>query len=62
MNGTTKPAQGVAGTAEPASLLTPQWVDASSMASTVIKDGFVSASALCKAVGSAVCTAAGITP
>jgi hypothetical protein len=38
------------------------WVDATNMASTVIKDKFVSASALCTAVGASVCSAAGITP
>jgi D-xylose transport system substrate-binding protein len=36
------------------------WVDASNMASTVIKDGFISASDLCAAVGADVCTKAGI--
>jgi D-xylose transport system substrate-binding protein len=38
------------------------WVDASNMAATVIKDGFVSASDICAAVGASVCAAAGITP
>lgn len=47
---------------EPATLLTATWVDATNMASTVIKDGFVSASALCAAVGDTVCTANNITP
>jgi len=47
---------------EPASLLTPVWVDATNMATTVIKDNFVHASDLCGAVGPALCTAAGITP
>jgi D-xylose transport system substrate-binding protein len=42
---------------EPASLLTPTWVNVSNMASTVIKDNFISASALCAAVGSSVCAA-----
>src|ERR1019366_1378716 len=40
VNSTTKPASG-AGSSEPASLLTPVWVDATNMASTVIKDKFV---------------------
>ena len=62
VNSTTKPAGTTAGTAEPASLLTPQWVDATNMATTVIKDKFVSASTLCTAVGASVCSAAGITP
>ncbi|HSP10624.1 MAG TPA: substrate-binding domain-containing protein [Candidatus Dormibacteraeota bacterium] len=61
VNSTTKPASG-SGSTEPASLLTPQWVDASNMATTVIKDQFVSGSTLCTAVGASVCTAAGITP
>jgi D-xylose transport system substrate-binding protein len=61
VNSTTKPASGP-GSSEPASLLTPVWVDSSNMASTVIKDKFVSATALCTAVGASVCSAAGITP
>ena len=61
VNSTTKPASG-SGSSEPASLLTPVWVDSSNMASTVIKDKFVSSSALCTAVGASVCSAAGITP
>jgi D-xylose transport system substrate-binding protein len=47
---------------QPASLLTATWVTAANMASTVIKDKFVSASALCAAVGNSVCTANNITP
>jgi D-xylose transport system substrate-binding protein len=62
VNGTVRPARGASGSAEPASLLTPLWVDSSTMASTVIRDGFVSASALCAAVGSRACSANGITP
>ncbi|HEY7949146.1 MAG TPA: substrate-binding domain-containing protein [Acidimicrobiales bacterium] len=62
VNTTITPPTGGAGRAEPASLLTPVWVDASNMESTVIKDQFVSASTLCRAVGAGVCTAAGITP
>jgi D-xylose transport system substrate-binding protein len=62
VNGTTSPPSGTQGNQQPASLLTPVWVDAKNMASTVIKDKFVSATALCSAVGAAVCTAAGITP
>jgi D-xylose transport system substrate-binding protein len=52
----------VTGTAQPASLLTPTWVTAANMNSTVIKDQFISASALCTAVGNSVCASAGITP
>jgi len=56
VNSTTKPASGP-GSTEPASLLTPTWVNVTNMASTVIKDGFVSGAALCSAVGAAVCAA-----
>ena len=62
VNGKTTPPQGVNGTEQPASLLVPMWVDVTNMATTVIKDNFVSASALCTAAGAAACTAAGITP
>jgi len=62
LNSTTSPPSGVTGTTQPASLLTPEWVTPSNMESTVIKDGFISASALCTAVGNSVCTASGITP
>src|SRR3989454_4530241 len=51
INGKTDPPQGVSGTSQPASLLTPVWVDPSNMGSTVVKDNFVTASALCGAVG-----------
>ena len=62
VNSMTSPAKGASGSTEPASLLTPKWVTASNMNDTVIKDQFVSASALCTAVGASVCSAAGITP
>lgn len=61
VNSMTTPPSGVNGSAQPASLLTPTWVTADNMASTVIKDQFVSASALCTAVGSSVCAAANIS-
>ena len=61
VNGTTSPPSGVQGSQQPASLLTPKWVTASNMQSTVIQDKFVSASALCQAVGASVCSAAGIS-
>jgi D-xylose transport system substrate-binding protein len=61
VNGTTTPPKNVSGSAQPASLLTPLWVTAANMAATVIKDKFVSASALCSAVGASVCSAANIT-
>ncbi|HXZ99692.1 MAG TPA: substrate-binding domain-containing protein [Candidatus Binatia bacterium] len=60
LNGkTTDPAN--ASITEPASLLTATWVNASNMESTVIKDGFISASTLCTAVGASICSAAGIS-
>ena len=59
VNGTTTDPANPA-TTEPAVLLTPVWVNASNMESTVIKDKFISASDLCTAVGASVCTAAGI--
>jgi D-xylose transport system substrate-binding protein len=62
VNSTTSPPTGVTGSTQPASLLTPEWVTTSNMNSTVIADKFISASALCTAVGSSVCTSAGITP
>ena len=62
VNSTTTPPKGVTGSAQPASLLTPVWVTTTNMASTVIKDKFISASALCTAVGTSVCSAAHITP
>ncbi|HWC35092.1 MAG TPA: substrate-binding domain-containing protein [Mycobacteriales bacterium] len=62
VNSTTTPPKGVSGNQQPASLLTPVWVTAKNMNDTVISDKFVSAKALCKAVGNAACTKAGITP
>jgi D-xylose transport system substrate-binding protein len=62
VNSTTNPPPKVTGNSQPASLLTPTWVTATNMNDTVIKDGFISASALCAAVGTSVCTANGITP
>jgi len=62
LNATTSPPSGVTGVRQPASLLTPEWVTTSNMASTVVADKFISASALCTAVGTSVCTANGITP
>jgi D-xylose transport system substrate-binding protein len=46
---------------EPASLLTPVWVTAANMESTVVKDGFDSASSICSIAGQAACSAAGIS-
>ena len=62
VNSTTSPPKGAQGSTQPASLLTPTWVTASNMNSTVIADQFISASTLCTAGGNNVCTAAGITP
>jgi D-xylose transport system substrate-binding protein len=59
LNGTTTDPKDATIT-EPASLLTPYWVNAANMESTVIKDQFVKVADLCAAVGASVCTAAGI--
>jgi D-xylose transport system substrate-binding protein len=62
INGQTSPPKNKAGSTQPASLLTPTWVTVANMNGTVIKDKFISAQALCTAVGNNVCTGAGITP
>jgi D-xylose transport system substrate-binding protein len=46
---------------EPASLITPEWVTAANMESTVVKDGFDKAADICKLAGAAACSAAGIS-
>ena len=46
---------------EPASLLTPVWVDKTNMEATVVKDGFDTASAICTIAGASLCTADGIS-
>ena len=61
VNSTTSPAAGKPGSTQPASLLTPIWVDKSKVAATVIKDNFVDKAALCQAVTAAVCSANGIS-
>jgi D-xylose transport system substrate-binding protein len=59
LNGTTTdPAN--SSITEPASLLTPVWVNKANMESTVVKDGFDTASAICAIAGATVCSAAGI--
>jgi D-xylose transport system substrate-binding protein len=45
---------------EPASLLTPVWVTKANMESTVVKDGFDPASAICAIAGASLCSANGI--
>jgi D-xylose transport system substrate-binding protein len=45
---------------EPASLSTPVWVTAANMESTVVADGFDTASAICGIAGPAACSQAGI--
>jgi D-xylose transport system substrate-binding protein len=45
---------------EPAILLTPVWVTKANMESTVVADGFDSATAICTIAGAAVCAKAGI--
>jgi D-xylose transport system substrate-binding protein len=61
VNSTTSPAAGKPGSTQPASLLTPYWVDKTKVASTVVKDGFVDKATLCQAVTAAVCSANGIS-
>ena len=61
VNSTTSPPPGKPGSQQPAVLLTPTWVNGTNMESTVIADKFVSATALCAAVGASVCTTAGIS-
>jgi D-xylose transport system substrate-binding protein len=59
LNGTTvDPAN--SSITEPASLLTPVWVTKANMESTVVKDGFDTASAICTIAGASTCSAAGI--
>jgi D-xylose transport system substrate-binding protein len=59
LNGTTvDPAN--SSITEPASLLTPVWVTAANMQSTVVADGFDTASQICTIAGQAACSAAGI--
>jgi D-xylose transport system substrate-binding protein len=59
LNGTTTdPAD--SSITEPASLLTPVWVNKANMESTVVKDGFDTASDICTIAGAALCTANGI--
>lgn len=60
LNGTTTPPSGVTGSAQPASLLVPLWVNSANMNATVIKDNFIDKAALCSKAGAAACTAAGI--
>ncbi len=55
LNGTTTdPAN--SSITEPASLLTPTWVTKANMETTVVKDGFDTASAICAIAGAALCT------
>jgi D-xylose transport system substrate-binding protein len=57
VNATLTPPAGVSGRQQQAVLLAPTWVTLANLARTVLKDGFVSASALCSVVGAAVCQA-----
>jgi D-xylose transport system substrate-binding protein len=45
---------------EPASLITPEWVTAANMESTVVADKFDTASAICAIAGASACATAGI--
>ena len=60
LNGTTvDPAS--SSITEPASLLSPVWVTKANMESTVVKDQFDTASAICAIAGAALCTTDGIS-
>ncbi len=60
LNGTTvDPAN--SSITEQASLLTPTWVTKANMESTVVKDAFDTASAICAIAGASLCTADGIS-
>jgi D-xylose transport system substrate-binding protein len=59
LNGTTvDPAN--SSITEPATLLTPVWVTAANMQSTVVADGFDTAAQICAIAGASACSAAGI--
>jgi D-xylose transport system substrate-binding protein len=59
LNGkTTDPAN--PSTTEPAVLLTPVWVTKANMESTVVADGFDTATDICTIAGASVCAKAGI--
>src|SRR5215470_9692789 len=59
LNGkTTDPAN--PSTTEPAVLLTPVWVTSANMESTVVADGFDTATSICTIAGAAACAKAGI--
>jgi D-xylose transport system substrate-binding protein len=59
LNGTTvDPAN--SSVTEPASLLSATWVTKANMESTVVADGFDTASAICTIAGASICAAAGI--
>jgi D-xylose transport system substrate-binding protein len=59
LNGTTvDPAN--SSITEPASLITPVWVNKSNMESTVVADKFDTASAICAIAGASACSSAGI--
>ena len=60
LNGTTvDPAS--SSISEPASLLSPVWVTKANMESTVVKDQFDTATAICAIAGAALCTTDGIS-
>jgi D-xylose transport system substrate-binding protein len=59
VNGSTKDSQ--SNTMVPSVLLNPEWVTVSNMGSTVVADGFVTASQLCTATYAAECKSAGIS-
>ena len=59
LNGSTTDSANTSVT-EPASLLSAEWVTKANIESTVVKDGFDTASAICTIAGASVCAANGI--
>jgi len=49
--------EGVTGKTQPASLLTPVWVSGANMATTVIKDKFISLQHFAQRSGNSICSA-----
>ena len=61
LNGTTKDTGATPNVDVPSVLLTPVWVTAKNMASTVIADKFVDKAQLCAGAFAASCSSAGIS-
>ena len=61
VNGTTKDTGATPNVDVPSVLLTPVWVTAKNMGSTVVADKFVDKAALCAGAFATMCTSAGIS-